>query len=168
MGGGVCLYVNKRWCKSVIVREKFCTADVELLSVSLQPHYLPREFPQLFVTLVYIHPRVNESNAYELHQVTQRLQTISPDAPNIILGDMNHCTLTKTLRDFHQYVTCPTRHNKILDLCYGTVKGAYKSIPLPPLGSSDHNCVHLIPAYRTALKRGKVLNLRVKDWTEDA
>ncbi|KAJ8282444.1 hypothetical protein COCON_G00049630 [Conger conger] len=40
-GGGVCLYVNERWCKSVNVRDKICTADVELLTVALRPHYLP-------------------------------------------------------------------------------------------------------------------------------
>ena len=115
-GGGVCLYINQRWCKSVIVREKLCTADLELLSVSLRPPYLPREFPQIFMTVVYIHPRANEKNACDLiHQVTQKLQAISPDAPHIILGDMNHCTLKTTLRDFHQYVTCPTRHNKTID-----------------------------------------------------
>ncbi len=168
-GGGVCLYINQRWCKSVTVREKLCTADIELLSVSLRPPYLPREFPQIFVTLVYIHPRANERNACEfIHQVTQRLQSISPDAPHIILGDMNHCTLKTTLRDFHQYITCPTRHNKILDLCYGNIKGAYKSIPLPPLGSSDHNCIQLIPVYRTVLKQGKVQNRRVKVWDDNA
>ena len=51
-GGGVCLYVNQRYChpKSVTVRERICTPDVELLCVSLRPFYLPREFPQLFIT----------------------------------------------------------------------------------------------------------------------
>ena len=28
-GGGVCLYVNERWCKTVIVREQLCTPDIE-------------------------------------------------------------------------------------------------------------------------------------------
>lgn len=32
-----------------------CTSDTELMSVSLRPFYLPREFPQLFVMHVYIH-----------------------------------------------------------------------------------------------------------------
>ncbi|XP_074472561.1 uncharacterized protein LOC141756597 [Sebastes fasciatus] len=40
-GGGVCLYVNKRYCSSVTVRDQICTPDVELLSVSLRPFYLP-------------------------------------------------------------------------------------------------------------------------------
>ena len=50
-GGGVYLYVNERWYKTVIVRHKLCTPDIELLSVSLRPLYVPREFPQLFVTV---------------------------------------------------------------------------------------------------------------------
>lgn len=31
--GGLCLYINQRWCKTVLVRERLCTKDVELLSV---------------------------------------------------------------------------------------------------------------------------------------
>ncbi len=142
---------------------------MELLTVSLRPHYLPREFQQVFVTVVYIHPKANESDAAEtLSHVVHRLQAMSPDAPNIILGDFNNCTLSKSLRNFYQYVTCPTRYNKTLDLCFGSVKGAYKSLPLPPLSTTDHKCVHLIPVYRTALRRGKVVTKRVKNWTEDS
>ena len=169
-GGGVCLYINDRWCnaKSVIVRESMCTPDVELLSVSLRPAYLPREFPQIFITVVYIHPKANDANACEkILKVVQKLQLISPEAPNIILGDVNQCSLKKTLRDFQQYVTCPTRSNKILDMCFGNIKGAYKSVPLPPLGSSDHNCVHLFPVYRTVLQRGTVKNIHIKKWNDN-
>ncbi|KAK0150901.1 hypothetical protein N1851_007984 [Merluccius polli] len=147
-GGGVCLYINEHWCKTTLVREKLCTKDIELLSVSMRPFYLPREFPQIFVTIVY--------------------EALSPDAPNLILGDFNHCSLNKTLKCFYKYVSCPTRNGKILDQCYGSIKGAYKSVPLPPLGSADHNCVHLIPAYRTCLQRGKVETRQVKAWSEEA
>lgn len=49
-GGGVCLYVNRCYCTSVTVRERISTPDVELLSVSLRPFYLSREFPQLQYT----------------------------------------------------------------------------------------------------------------------
>ena len=169
IGGGVCLYINERWCntKSVTVRERLCTPDVELLSVSLRPGYLPREFPQIFITVVYIHPKANNDNACEqISRVVQKLQSISPDAPNLILGDMNHCPLKKILKDFQQYVTCPTRKKNTLDMCFGNIKGAYKSVPLAPLGLSDHNCVHLIPMYRSALKRGKVQNICIKNWSD--
>lgn len=45
-GGGVCIYVNKRYCSSVTVRESLCSSDVELLSVSLRPFYLPLNSPR--------------------------------------------------------------------------------------------------------------------------
>lgn len=35
LGGGLCLYINKTWCNTVIVRESLCNPDIELLSVSL-------------------------------------------------------------------------------------------------------------------------------------
>ena len=55
-----------------------------------------------------------------------------------------------------------------MDQCYGQIKGAYKSIPLPPLSTADHNCIHLIPTYRTCLQRGKVTTRNVKVWTEES
>ncbi|XP_039509538.1 uncharacterized protein LOC120464222 [Pimephales promelas] len=168
-GGGVCLYVNSRWCKTIIVRESICSPHIELLSISLRPFYLPREIPQIFITLVYIHPRANLTDAVtEITKLVHRLQNISPDAPHFILGDFNMCSLKKDLGHFYQYVSCPTRHGKILDMCYGTVKDAYKSYVMPPLGSSDHSCVFLAPIYQSALRRGKVERKEVSVWTDDA
>jgi len=51
--GGVCLYLNDHWWTSVIVKEKFCTVNVELLTVSLHPHDLPQGFCS-FSSLLYI------------------------------------------------------------------------------------------------------------------
>lgn len=168
-GGGVCLYINKRYCSCVTVRERICTPDVELLSVSLRPFYLPREFPQIFITVVYIQPKANPASATcTVFDVVQKLQSISPEAPNFILGDFNHVSLKQTLKTFHQYVSCSTRRGKTLDLCYGSVRGAYKSVPLAPLGSSDHNCVHLLPTYKTVLKREKTVIKEIRMWSEDA
>lgn len=74
-GGGLCLYVKKNWCNTVVVRETLCTPDIELLSISLRPFYLPREFPQIFVTLVYIHPKANVDTAIQaVVKTVQRLQ----------------------------------------------------------------------------------------------
>lgn len=86
LGGGLCLYVNKSWCNTVAVRETVCAPDIELMSVSLCPYYLPREFPQIFVTLVYIHPRANADIASRvIVQTVQRLQSIASDTPNFII-----------------------------------------------------------------------------------
>lgn len=103
LGGGVCIYVNQRWCRSVILRESVCTPDIELLSISLRPFYLPREFPQMFISVVYIHPKANVDNASDiLCKVVHRLQIISSEAPNIVMGDFNHCKMKTSLTHFEQ------------------------------------------------------------------
>ena len=60
------------------------------------PFYLPRDFPQLFFTLVYSHPHANAARAAELisHHIN-KLDSISPDAPKFVLGDSNHCRVGK-------------------------------------------------------------------------
>ncbi len=73
-----------------------------------------------------------------LLKVSQKLQSKSPNAPILMPGDFNHCSLKQVLRNVYQYITRAARHGKILDMCYGSVKGAYKSLPLPPLGGADH------------------------------
>ena len=57
-GGGVYMYINEAWCprSNVTVKKHLNTSDVDLLSLSLRPRYLPREFGQVFVTCVYIPP----------------------------------------------------------------------------------------------------------------
>ena len=168
-GGGVCFYVNERWCNTVTVRDRICTPDIELLSISLRPFYIPREFSQLFFTLVYVQPRANVSRAAEhMSNNLQKLESLAPDAPKFILGDFNHCDLSKSTKNIHQYVSCPTRFDKILDKCYGTVPDAYKSFALPPLGSSDHNVVMLAPIYTPVIKRIKRVTKTVKNWSADS
>ena len=105
-GGGV----NERWCMTVIVREQICTPDINVLS--LRPLYLPREFPQLFVTVVCIHTRTNVDRAAQhICDVTQKPDALSTDAPKFILGDFSQCILENCLPTYHQYITCPTRMN---------------------------------------------------------
>lgn len=64
-------HINKR------CRELICAPDVQLLSVSLPPFYLPRDFPQLFITAVYIHLRANAApdheTIYDVVQINQFL-----------------------------------------------------------------------------------------------
>ena len=65
----------------MIVRETLCTPDIELLSVSLHPFYLPREFPQSFITLVYIHT----SLLIKVHQIDvfqfKMYRSLAPEPP---------------------------------------------------------------------------------------
>lgn len=166
--GWVCLHVNKQYCSpvSVTIREQICAPDMELLSWSLRPFYLAHEFPQIFITIVYIQPKANApSTSHTMYDVIQRLLTLSPEAPNFILGDYNHVFLEKTLTNSFLYVSCPSRRAKTLDLCYGSIKNAFKSLALPPLGSADHNCLYLLPTYKTVLKRERIQTREVKVWT---
>ena len=54
-GGGVCLYVNEGWCEKekVTVKQRLSTPELDLISVSLRPRYLPREFGRVYVLVVY-------------------------------------------------------------------------------------------------------------------
>ena len=120
--------MNERWCKknAVIVRETHSTGDVESLTLSFRTDYLPRDFGQIFVTLVYLHPNAKEGCVKTVRNTVDNISKIAPSAPHFILGDFDQFSLHKELPNLEQYVTCTTRHDKILDKCYGNVKGAYK------------------------------------------
>lgn len=107
---------------------------------------MPREFRQIFVTVLYIHPKANYNKDVDtIYDLTTRLESNAPDAPKQILGDFNACNLKKTLPNYEQYVTCETRKQKTIDLCYGNIKSGYTSYVKPPLGESDHNTILLVP-----------------------
>ena len=48
---------------------------------------------------------------------------------------------------------CNQRGKKPLDHLYSTLRDAYKALPHPPFGKSDHNSNLLIPAYKQKLKQ---------------
>ncbi|XP_055863995.1 uncharacterized protein LOC106080210 isoform X1 [Biomphalaria glabrata] len=139
-----------------------------LLALSLRPFYLPRDFGVIYIVLVYVPPTAKtEVAAAIIADVVHEFQTRSPDAPVVILGDFNKCTLKVDLPTFYQHISCPTRENRTLDLCYCNIKGAFTSREKPPLGSSDHKTIQLLPTYRTKLKEGKIIQKNVQEWTQD-
>lgn len=168
-GGGVCVFVNSQWCTHVTVKEDLCHEDIELLTVALRPFYLPREFNQLFVTVIYVQPNANLKSASSiLCNVINRLSASSPDAPSLILGDFNSLRLNRALPTFKQYVTCTTCGDNTIDLCWGNIKDAYKSRALPSLGRSVHNMVQLLPVYRQKVKRLKPTVRTIKVWSPES
>ncbi|XP_070406311.1 leucine-rich repeat- and IQ domain-containing protein 1 isoform X2 [Nothobranchius furzeri] len=170
-GGGVCTYVNERWChpSHVTVKERVCDENVELLVVSCRPYYLPREISHIIVTVVYIPPSANGKRAIEtVSKVTHKLQSSSLDALFIITGDFNHCSLSSTLPSFRQMVKCPMRGKRIIDLFYTNIKDGFYSSALPPLGNSDHNLVLLRSRYTPAVQKQPVTFRAMRVWTEEA
>ena len=87
-GGGVCFYINDRWCTNIKVHQNICTPNLEMLTVSLCPHYLPREFPTVVTTCVYIPPNANTNTASELvAREANSMLAKYPGAPVLIMGD---------------------------------------------------------------------------------
>ncbi|XP_017541663.2 uncharacterized protein LOC108413582 [Pygocentrus nattereri] len=146
-----------------------CCRDVELLAVSLRPYYIPREFSHAIVVCVYLPPRADaEVTCDIIHATIARLQTQHPDAFVALSGDFNHVTLDSTLTSFTQYVDCPTRKNRTIDLLYANISDAYTAIPLPPLGKSDHNLFFLQPRYKPYVMRQPSTTRSFRKWSKEA
>ncbi len=52
--------------------------------------------------------------------------------------------------------------------CYSPFRDAYKSLPRPPFGKSDHSSVLLLPAYRQKLKREAPALRTVQCWSDQS
>ncbi|XP_030581547.1 uncharacterized protein LOC115777725 [Archocentrus centrarchus] len=169
-GGGLAVLVNNRWCNPghITIKERVGCPDIELLAVGLRPYYLPREFSHVIIVAVYVPPSANPTSACDvIHSTLACLQTQHPTALIAISGDFNHVTMEKTLSNFTQYVNCPTREERTLDLLYANVKDAYSCSPLPPLGRSDHNLVKLSSRYVPLVKSQPVTTRSIKGWSDN-
>ncbi len=65
-------------------------------------------------------------------------------------------------------MTFNTRGDRILDHCYTSFRDAYKSLPRPPFGKSDHSSVLLLPAYRQKLKREAPTLRTIQCWSDQS
>ena len=57
---------------------------------------------------------------------------------------------------------------KTLDHLYSTHRDAYKALPHPPFGKSDHNSILLISAYKQKLKQEAPVTRSIKKWSDEA
>ena len=149
------------------MRNYLNTSDVDLLSLSLRPRYLPREFGQVFVTSVYIPPWACQARAaQQVADTVRKPQLLSADAPNFVVGEFN-TEHRPYLATYEQYVTCPTRQDKTIDLGYGNIPRAFRSFTPRPIGNSDDNTVHLVPAYRPQVKTERVVKNTLRMWSPE-
>ncbi len=135
---------------------------------------MPREF--FYVIVVCLHPPPPPPPPHERKRkprVTSftrlpRDYRHSTLKPLFIFGDFNHVTLDSSLSAFFEYVDCPTRGNKTIDLLYSNVRNTYTATPLPPLGKSDHNLVLLQPHYKPKLRREVTTTRSFRKWSPEA
>ncbi len=168
-GGGLCVYINDAWCRDAVVVCIHCSPLVEFMIIKCRPFYLPREYTAIMLAAVYIPPNSNNNRSEALNELYQHIseqQTAHPDAFLILAGDFNHADLKSVFPKIHQHVDFPTWGNNTLDFVYTTQRGAYKALPLPHLGTSDHITVMLIPAYRPIVKVTKPVHRQIQVWPE--
>ena len=129
---------------------RYCSPEVKYLMISCRPHYLPREFSSVLFVAIYLPPQHEAGTKTALHQLYKAIskeENTHPEAALLVARDFNEGKLKSVLPHFYQHVTCATREEKILDHLYSTHRDAYKALPRPPFGKSDHNSILLIPAY---------------------
>ncbi len=131
--------------------------------------WLPREFTAIIITAVYIPPQANTDQALkELYRNISEQETAHPDAAFVITGDFNKANFKTIAPKYFQHVTINTRGDRTLDHCYTPFRDAYKSLPHPPFGKSDHSSVLLLPAYRQKLKREAPALRTVQCWSDQS
>ncbi len=127
------------------------------------------EFTAIIITAVYIPPQANTDQVLkELYRNISEQETAHPDAAFIITGDFNKANFRTIAPKYSQHVTINTCGDRILDHCYSPFRDAYKSLPRPAFGKSDHSSVLLLPAYRQKLKREAPALRTVQCWSDQS
>ncbi len=168
---GVCFYINNLWCdeRNIHSIKSFCSPDLEFHMLLCRPFWLPREFTAIIITAVYIPPQANTDQALrELYGNIGEQETAHPDAAFVVMGDFNKANFRTIAPKYFQHITINTRGDRALDHCYTPFWDAYKSLPRPPFGKSDHSSFLLLPAYRQKLKREAPALRTIQCWSDQS
>ncbi len=95
-------------------------------------------------------------------------ETVHPDAAFVVTGDFNKANFRTIAPKYFQHITINTCGDRALDYCYSPIWDAYKSLPRPPFGKSDHSSVFLLPAYRQKLKREAPVLRTIQCWLDQS
>ena len=165
----LCIYIHNNWCNNGTIIDRHCSPNVEYMSVRCRPFFLPRELSVVTITAAYIPPDANVNTALSLLlNIINEQQRAHPNGVHIIAGDFNKANLKTVPPKFYQHVKCATRGENTLDHVYTNIKHAYRAIPLPHLGQSDHLSLLLSPAYTPLRRRVRLTTKTVTTWPDDA
>lgn len=146
-GGGLCTFINSQF--DFVELPEVNDPDIESQWFLIKPARLPRGINSIILGTVY-HPPQNDDNKLRAHLFNSldSLLTSYPNSSIIILGDFNQFKPRNLCSSFKlkKLVSKPTRGNSILDQIYSNLSQYYgEPAILPPLGSSDHSCIFLLP-----------------------
>ena len=158
-GGGVCIYVNQKWCNNICVKKNvFAHRILSFWLLACGHTTFPENFPNCSLPPFTFHLEQMLTMQLLLFQELSRTwERQSPDAVQLIMGDFSGCSLDAVMPHYHQYVNIPTRGQRTLDKCYGNIPNACQTFGKAPLGKSDHNMVYLLPKYKQKLKQDLVI-----------
>ncbi len=104
----------------------------------------------------------------ELYGNISEQETAYPEAAFIVTGDFNKANFRTIAPKCFQHITINTRGDRVLDHCYSPFRDAYKSLPRPPFGKSDHSFILLLPVYRQKLKREAPALRTIQCWSDQS
>ncbi|KAJ8045862.1 hypothetical protein HOLleu_08966 [Holothuria leucospilota] len=150
-GGGLITYISKEWsicCLKVCLT--LSMPDIELLSVSARPRFLPSSTSNIVIVNIYTRPSSNFSVAdMELKKALTKILKSSPRCHIIIVGDINRNKIpfleTMGYKNLVHFITY-SRSQATLDAVY--VKDDYYRVTkLHPIATSDHFTLNITPKY---------------------
>ena len=108
-----------------------------------------------------------------------RNRTVGTRCPQTKTGTGNHTswgciTVAVDFNKANLYLTllpkfeCATRAGSFLDYCYSIFRDAYKALPCPAFGKSDHDSILLLPAYRQKLKQETPMLRSIQRWSNQS
>ncbi len=139
-GASVSISTTRGVMKGTYTIKSFCSPDLEFYMLLCRPFWLLREFTAIIITAVYIPPQANTDQALkELYGNISEQETVHPDVAFVVTGDFNKANFRTIAPKYFQHITINTCGDRVLDHCYSPFRDAYKSLPRPPFGKSDHS-----------------------------
>jgi hypothetical protein len=108
-GGGMCISVNNSWCAMSNIKDvlRYCSPEVENLTISCCPHYLQSEFSSVLFVAIYLPPQSEAGTKTilnQLYEVISKEENAHPEVALLVAGDFNAGKLKSVLQNFYQHV----------------------------------------------------------------
>jgi Reverse transcriptase (RNA-dependent DNA polymerase) len=143
--GGVCCYV-----RSELPYVRLCqleSPDVESIWLLYRAQRMPRNVSHIAIGIYYHPPDAdNRRTVQHIIESADYITRAHPYSGIIVMGDFNNLPEAGILSyPLKQVVHRPTRKSKVLDKIFTNITEWYQQPGyLPPIGTSDHNCVVLL------------------------